>query len=110
MHLGCATKPECGCLPDGQAVVHTLCYRHRDHRGLTIQKPQERVTALDSDAVCLQHLPEETTHRSLKIAARQAITAFDATRIEAAWVAGHPVPRCAVPTVLRRESVAPRWC
>ena len=39
--------------------------------------------------------------------ARQAIAAFDATRIEAARLAGHPVLRCAVPTVLRRDSVAP---
>ena len=41
-----------------------------------------------------------------QITARQAITAFDATRIEAAWSRA-TLPRCAVPTVLRRESVAP---
>ena len=41
------------------------------------------------------------------VTARQAIAAFDSTRIEAARVAGHPVPRCAVPTALRRDSVAP---
>jgi len=38
---------------------------------------------------------------------RQAVAAFDASRVEAARAAGHPVPRCAVPTALRRDSVAP---
>ena len=41
------------------------------------------------------------------ITARQAVAAFDASRIEVARAAGHPVPRCAVPTALRRDSVAP---
>ena len=42
-----------------------------------------------------------------QITARQAVAAFDATRIGAARSEGHPVPRCAVPTALRRDSVAP---
>ena len=42
-----------------------------------------------------------------RITARQAVAAFDANRVDAARVAGHPVPRCAVPTALRRDSVAP---
>ena len=50
------------------------------------------------------HIPVMTAPT---ITARQAVAAFDATRIEAARVAGHPVPRCAVPTALRRDSVAP---
>ena len=56
-------------------------------------------------------LPRSTAHIPVmtapQITARQAVAAFDATRTEAARVAGHPVPRCAVPTALRRASVAP---
>ncbi len=50
------------------------------------------------------HIPVVNTPA---VTVRQAVAAFDATRIEAARVTGHPVPRCAVPTALRRDSVAP---
>ena len=42
-----------------------------------------------------------------QITARRAVAAFDAARVEMSRVAGRPVPRCAVPAALRRDSVAP---
>jgi len=50
------------------------------------------------------HIPAVSTPQ---VTARHAVAAFDATRVEMSRAAGHPVPRCAVPTALRRDSVAP---